>query len=96
MLQDHSMFTILDLREPLPDKEVILYETGLVQQQKRTMNEVAVQSDQEQTAFKVCRRYGPLLYVGFTEDSALVVVERPWRAMLDKLPPPLYRKKFGM
>lgn len=44
--------------KPLPDKEVILYETGLVQQQKRTMNEVAVQSDQEQTAFKVCRRYG--------------------------------------
>lgn len=40
--------------------------------------------------------FQPLLYVGFTEDSALVVVERPWRAMLEKLPPPLYRKKYGM
>lgn len=46
--------------------------------------------------FFVFFSFQPLLYVGFTEDSALVVVERPWRAMLDKLPPPLYRKKFGM
>jgi len=96
MLQDHSMFTILDLREPLPDTKVVLYESRLVQRQKRTMNEVLVQSHQEQTAFRVCRKYGPLLYAGFTEDSSLVVVERPWRAMLDMLPPPLYRKKYGM
>lgn len=97
MLQDHSMFTILDLREPLPDTEVVLYESRLVQRQKRTMNqEDLVESDQEETAFRVCRRYGPLLYAGFTEDSSLVVVERPWRAILDMLPPPLYRKKYGM
>ncbi|XP_078365837.1 U3 small nucleolar RNA-associated protein 4 homolog isoform X1 [Oculina patagonica] len=99
MLQDHSMFTILDLREPLPDTDVQLYESRLVQQRKRkctTINEGLVQADQGQRAFRVCRKYGPLLYAGFTKDSSLVVVERPWRSMVDKLPPPLYRKKYGM
>lgn len=46
--------------------------------------------------FKFVFLFQPLLYAGFTQDSSLVVVERPWRAMLDMLPPPLYRKKYGM
>jgi len=54
----HTNFVIIYLK-PLPDTEIVLYESRFVQRQKRTMNqEVLGQSDQEQTAFRVCRRYG--------------------------------------
>lgn len=39
--------------------------------------------------------FQPLLYAGYTKDSSLVVVERPWKSIVEKLPPPLYRKKYG-
>lgn len=96
LLQDHNMFTLLDLKQPLPDTEVCLYDTKLVQQKRKqsTCRDV-VEQDLKQAAFKVCRKYSPLLFAGFTKDSSLVVVERPWQAMVEMLPPPLYRKKYG-
>lgn len=96
LLQDHNMFTLLDLKEPLPDTEICLYDTKLVQQKRKqsTCRDV-VEQDLKQAAFKVCRKYSPLLFAGFTKDSSLVVVERPWQAMVEMLPPPLYRKKYG-
>ncbi|XP_058956730.2 U3 small nucleolar RNA-associated protein 4 homolog [Pocillopora verrucosa] len=96
LLQDHNMFTLLDLREPLPDTGVCLYETKLVQQKrKQSTFRDDDEQDTKQAAFKVCRKYSPLLFAGFTKDSSLVVVERPRQAMVEMLPPPLYRKKYG-
>lgn len=97
LLQDHQMFTTLDLRQPLPDVDVTLYESRLVKQQKRKRGFIidGTLKDQDQTAIKVCRKYWPLLYAGYTKDSSLVVVERPWKSIVEKLPPPLYRKKYG-
>lgn len=46
--------------------------------------------------FKHVKRYQPLLYLGFTESQELVVVERPWLAVMQKLPPPLFRQKYGV
>ncbi|KAK2550404.1 U3 small nucleolar RNA-associated protein 4-like protein [Acropora cervicornis] len=37
----------------------------------------------------------PLLYAGFAKDASLVVVERPWKSIVERLPPPLYRKKYA-
>lgn len=55
-----SYYTFVIHLQPLPDTEVLLYESRLVQQQKRkhtTNNEGLVQADQGQTSFKVCRKY---------------------------------------
>eukprot|EP00049_Salpingoeca_infusionum_P007114 m.115856 g.115856 ORF g.115856 m.115856 type:complete len:248 (-) comp13582_c0_seq3:482-1225(-) len=40
-------------------------------------------------------RYRPLLYADFVSDNALVVVERAWSAVLDTLPMPLERHRYG-
>jgi len=97
LLQDDQMFTLLDLTEPLPDVDVVLYESKLVQERKRKNPSCVdgAQTDRQQKAFKVCRKYYPLLYAGYTKDGSLVVVERPWKSIVEKLPPPLYRKKYG-
>lgn len=96
LLQDDEMFTLLDLSEPLPDVDTVLYESKLVKYQKRKLktNDVA-NKDHEQHAVKVCIKYSPLLYAGFAKDTSLVVTERPWKSIVEKLPPPLYRKKYG-
>ncbi len=41
------------------------------------------------------QRYRPLLNVGFTASGALVAAERPWPAILEAFPEPLYRSRYG-
>eukprot|EP00041_Stephanoeca_diplocostata_P020947 m.479319 g.479319 ORF g.479319 m.479319 type:complete len:845 (-) comp21699_c0_seq1:208-2742(-) len=62
------------------------------------------------TNFKLVKKFQPLLYAGFTAnahaatvedagdvaESDMVVVERPWLAIMQNLPPPLYREKYGV
>lgn len=97
LLQDREMFTLLDFNEPLPNVDDILYESKLVRHQKRKLetNDEVTNEVQEQKAFKACIKYSPLLYAGFAKDASLVVVERPWKFIVERLPPPLYRKKYG-
>lgn len=96
LLQDHQMFTIVDLSEPLPDVDALLYEPKLVRRKrKKPASDSAEQTDQGQQSFKACLKYSPILYAGYAKDSSLVVVERPWKSIVEKLPPPLYRKKYG-
>jgi U3 small nucleolar RNA-associated protein 4 len=45
--------------------------------------------------FKLIRRFQPLLFADFSETGAMVVVERPWLAVMQTFPPPLYRSKYG-
>jgi WD40 repeat protein len=44
--------------------------------------------------WKLFKAYQPL-FVDFVDDEALVVVERPWLKVLQFLPPPFYRQRFG-
>ena len=45
--------------------------------------------------FRLIRRFQPLLFADFSEAGAMVVVERPWLAVMAGFPPPLYRTKYG-
>jgi hypothetical protein len=47
------------------------------------------------TNFKLIKRYQPLLFLDFADDGTMVVVERPWLAIMQTFPPPLHRKKYG-
>ncbi|KAJ1630698.1 hypothetical protein T492DRAFT_613417 [Pavlovales sp. CCMP2436] len=44
---------------------------------------------------RVLDRYRPLLFAATTSQAELVVVERPWAAVMRALPPPVLRKRFG-
>lgn len=45
--------------------------------------------------FKIVKKFQPLLFLGCSGDRTLVAVERPWLAVMQQLPPPLFRAKYG-
>ncbi|XP_049851443.1 uncharacterized protein LOC126326042 [Schistocerca gregaria] len=49
---------------------------------------------QQKDSWRVVKKYQPL-FVGFTQDGALVIVERPWMKMLQDLPPSFYRQRYA-
>ncbi|KJE89973.1 hypothetical protein CAOG_001364 [Capsaspora owczarzaki ATCC 30864] len=40
-------------------------------------------------------KYKPLLFFDFLDASSMVVVERPWLAVMESFPPTLYRVRYG-
>eukprot|EP00040_Diaphanoeca_grandis_P029238 m.170849 g.170849 ORF g.170849 m.170849 type:complete len:782 (-) comp31622_c1_seq1:25-2370(-) len=46
--------------------------------------------------FKLVKKFQPLLFFGVAGVNTLVVVERPWVAVMKNFPAPLMRKKYGV
>eukprot|EP00035_Acanthoeca_spectabilis_P018322 m.386918 g.386918 ORF g.386918 m.386918 type:complete len:756 (+) comp16746_c2_seq1:255-2522(+) len=44
---------------------------------------------------KIVKKFQPLLFMGWAPGGTIVAVERPWLAVMQNLPPPLYRAKYG-
>nr|XP_025040002.1 U3 small nucleolar RNA-associated protein 4 homolog [Pelodiscus sinensis] len=89
LLHDTHMFCILDKSLPLPDDATpLLNQTALKQLSEKARRGHA-------HAFKICKKYQPLLFVDLLEDGCLVVVERPLMDIKTQLPPPVQQKKFG-
>ncbi|KAI4486585.1 hypothetical protein M0804_005955 [Polistes exclamans] len=53
-------------------------------------------SSQSQHAFKVAKKYKHLVYLNWLNDQEMVAVEVNPMALLEKLPPPLKQKWFGI
>ncbi|KAJ8302513.1 hypothetical protein KUTeg_018909 [Tegillarca granosa] len=85
LLQDESLFTILDKTKPFPET--------LYMGKHRHKSTDPSQTDH---AFRLCFRYKFLLYLDTLEDDWLVVVEKPQTEIAESLPPPLAQKKFGI
>ncbi|XP_028410149.1 U3 small nucleolar RNA-associated protein 4 homolog [Dendronephthya gigantea] len=102
LLQSHDMFVLLDTTKPLPPKSIKLFETkrekfkARVGRKRRHNGSDSEQQQIEQSeAFKVCKKYQPLLFLGVNEDKSLVIVERSWLSIMENLPPTLHRKRYG-
>ncbi|XP_063168846.1 U3 small nucleolar RNA-associated protein 4 homolog isoform X2 [Candoia aspera] len=86
LLHDTYMFCILDTLLPLhQDAAASKQQAQLVKAAQRHRGR----------AFKICKRFQPLLFVDFLDESSLVAVERPLMDIKAQLPPPIYQKKFG-
>lgn len=85
LLQDESLFTILDKTKPFPET--------LYMGKHRHKSTDPSHTDH---AFGLCFRYKFLLYLDTLEDDWLVVVEKPQTEIAESLPPPLAQKKFGI
>ncbi|XP_067392855.1 U3 small nucleolar RNA-associated protein 4 homolog [Emydura macquarii macquarii] len=89
LLHDTHMFCILDKSLPLPDDTTPL------------MNQITLKQLSEKArrghahAFKICKKYQPLLFVDLLEEGSLVMVERPLMDIKTQLPAPVQQKKFG-
>uniref|UniRef100_A0A8D2KVV6 UTP4 small subunit processome component n=2 Tax=Varanus komodoensis TaxID=61221 RepID=A0A8D2KVV6_VARKO len=89
LLQDTHMFCILDKSLPLPEDGASLHnQLSLAQLSKAARRG-------HSHAFKICKKYQPLLFVDLLDENSLVVVERPVADIKAQLPPPVYQKKFG-
>lgn len=50
---------------------------------------------QSTTNLAMSLKYRPLLFADFIDPHSLVVVEEPWLKVMEKLPDPLYRQRYG-
>lgn len=45
--------------------------------------------------FTICLRYSNILFQDFVNEKEMVVVEEPWRSVLEELPAALARRVYG-
>lgn len=89
LMHDNYMFCVLDKSLPLPDDK-----TPLVNQKSlKQLSESARRSHAH--AFKITKRFQPLLFMDLLDDGELVLVERPLIDILTQLPPPMKQNKFA-
>ncbi|ETE68165.1 Cirhin, partial [Ophiophagus hannah] len=86
LLHDTYMFCILDMALPLHEDAAA---------SKKLEPHVKMIQRGHGRAFKICKKFQPLLFVDFLDDNSLVVMERPLMDIKAQLPPPVYQKKFG-
>eukprot|EP01135_Chromosphaera_perkinsii_P010028 Nk52_evm63s1992 gene=Nk52_evmTU63s1992 len=83
---DHKMFTVVDISEPVPKLESLVFGDAPKKGNK----------DVPSTKNFLCYgRYRPLLFCGFSSESSMIVVERPWLQVMESFPPTLYRTRYG-
>ncbi|XP_041417112.1 U3 small nucleolar RNA-associated protein 4 homolog isoform X4 [Xenopus laevis] len=89
LMHDNYMFCVLDKSLPLPDDKTPL------------LNQITIKhlSESEQKsrahAFKITKRFQPLMFMDLLSNGDLVLVERPFSDIVANLPPPMKQKKFG-
>uniref|UniRef100_A0A8C6D188 UTP4 small subunit processome component n=1 Tax=Moschus moschiferus TaxID=68415 RepID=A0A8C6D188_MOSMO len=89
LLHDTYMFCLIDKSLPLPNDKTLLYNP------LPPRNESDVIRRRTAHAFKISKKYKPLLFVDLLDEKTLVAVERPLDDIVAQLPPPIKKKKFG-
>ncbi|XP_067853699.1 U3 small nucleolar RNA-associated protein 4 homolog [Heptranchias perlo] len=89
ILHDTYMFCVIDQSLRLPTGQSQLYN-------QVTLKVLSVNARKAQEhAFKICKKFKPLLHVELLLDDSLVVVERPVMEINTQLPAPVRQKKFA-
>ncbi|XP_072278682.1 U3 small nucleolar RNA-associated protein 4 homolog [Pyxicephalus adspersus] len=89
LLHDNYMFCIIDKSLPLPDDKTVLVN-------QKTLKNLSVSARMSHAhAFKITRKYQPLLFMDLLDNGELVLVERTLSDIQAQLPPPMKRKQFG-
>ncbi|NXP48615.1 UTP4 protein, partial [Heliornis fulica] len=89
LLHDLYMFCVIDKSLPLPDHSALLLNQS-------TLKQLPENARQRQLhAFKICKKFQPLLFVDLLDENCLVMVERPVTDIKVQLPQPVQKKKFG-
>ncbi|NXL47655.1 UTP4 protein, partial [Podilymbus podiceps] len=89
LLHDIYMFCVLDKSLPLPDNNTLLMNQSALKQLPETARQ------RQLHAFKICKKFQPLLFADLLEENCLVMVERPIMDIKTQLPLPVQQKKFG-
>ncbi|XP_010084253.1 PREDICTED: cirhin, partial [Pterocles gutturalis] len=89
LLHDTYMFCVLDKSLPLPDNSALLMNQSTLKQLPETARQ------RQLHAFKICKKFQPLLFADLLDENCLVMVERPIMDIKTQLPLPVQQKKFG-
>ncbi|XP_028930711.1 U3 small nucleolar RNA-associated protein 4 homolog [Ornithorhynchus anatinus] len=89
LLHDTFMFCLIDKSLPLPDDKSLLFNQASLKQLPENSRKHFAH------AFKISKKYQPLLFLDVLDEDTLVAVERPLEDIIAQLPPPIKRKKFG-
>ncbi|NWR79511.1 UTP4 protein, partial [Centropus unirufus] len=89
LLHDVYMFCVLDKSLPLPDNSALLLNQSALKQLPENARK------RQLHAFKICKKFQPLLFADLLDEKCLVMVERPIMDFKTQLPLPIQRKKFG-
>ncbi|NWZ55840.1 U3 small nucleolar RNA-associated protein 4 homolog [Haliaeetus albicilla] len=89
LLHDIYMFCVLDKSLPLPDNSALLMNQSTLKQLPETARQ------RQLHAFKICKKFQPLLFADLLDENCLVMVERPIMDIKTQLPLPIQQKKFG-
>ncbi|KAG8437525.1 hypothetical protein GDO86_008291 [Hymenochirus boettgeri] len=89
LMHDNYMFCVLDKSLPLPDDK-----TPILNQNTLKCLSLSARKSQAH-AFKITKKFQPLLFMDLLSNGELVLLERPLNDILRKLPPPMKQKKFG-
>lgn len=106
ILGAHGFFCVVDLDKPVPEKALTyppdslrarrnifddeddLYLPPPVKKQKRNTVD-------NNNNFTTCLRYSNVLFQEFVSEREMVIVEEPWRSVLEELPAALSRRVYG-
>uniref|UniRef100_U3JJM2 UTP4 small subunit processome component n=1 Tax=Ficedula albicollis TaxID=59894 RepID=U3JJM2_FICAL len=89
LLHDTYLLCVLDKSLPLPDDSTLLMNQSTLKQLPETARK------RQLHAFKICKKFQPLLFMDLLDENCLVVVERPIMDFKTQLPLPVQQKKFG-
>ncbi|XP_060693513.1 U3 small nucleolar RNA-associated protein 4 homolog [Hemiscyllium ocellatum] len=89
ILHDTYMFCIIDQLLRLPNEQSNLHNQSIL----KRLSEKARKA--EEHAFKICKKFKPLMHVELLFDGCLVVVERPVMEINMQLPAPVRQRKFA-
>ncbi|KAK2586925.1 hypothetical protein KPH14_009855 [Odynerus spinipes] len=93
IMHDDSTVYVINKKNELPEKEAKISkrENG-----DTTEDSNSALSSQSQHAFKVAKKYKHLVYLNWLNDEEMVAVEVDPIALIEKLPPTLKQKWFGV
>jgi U3 small nucleolar RNA-associated protein 4 len=103
----HGFFCVVDLDKPVPDhsntyplnslraRRSMFHEEEHVLHLQTSKKRKHSSSDSSNKNFTTCLRYSNVLFQDFLNDREMVVVEEPWRSVLEELPAVLARRVYG-
>ncbi|GAB5365914.1 hypothetical protein AAMO2058_001099400 [Amorphochlora amoebiformis] len=93
LLVTNTCFFHVDLHKPVEALDETSASTS--KRQRKYSSDTKEIESKKKTNFRMVRIYQPLQFLEIAGDHTFVVVETPWLDVLNSLPPPVYRHKYG-
>jgi U3 small nucleolar RNA-associated protein 4 len=106
ILGAHGFFCVVDLDKTVPEKSLTYPPNSLRAKRSIFDNEDDLYvppskkgkhspTESNNNNFTLCLRYSNVLFQDFVNEKEMIIVEEPWRSVLEELPASLSRRVYG-